>query len=191
MLRLMTRFAIVTAAFCAVPLASAAGGFGKAPKLGEKAPAFALAAIDGRHVTLARELERGPLVLVLLRGWPSYQSPLCARQFADFLDRAADLEKAGARVVWVYPGPADQLQQRAAEFTAGRTLPANFRVTIDPDYEFTKAYGLRWDESNETAYPATFVIDRKAVVRFERISIGYDRRARATDVLEALAALAR
>ncbi len=166
-----------------------AGGFGKAPKLGDKAPAFSLTALDGQRVTLASEAAHGPVVLVLLRGWPGYQCPFCTAQFADFLDHAGELEAAGARVVWVYPGASDQVQQRAREFTANRALPSNFRVTTDPDYTFTNAYGLRWDEPQETAYPATFVIDRATVVRFAQISISHDRRARAADVLKALARL--
>lgn len=168
-----------------------AGGFGKAPKIGEKAPAFSLTALDGRRVTLASEITHGPVVLVLLRGWPGYQCPFCTAQFADFLAHASELERAGARVVWVYPGPADQLEQHAREFTASRALPANFRLAIDPDYVFTNAYGLRWDAPQETAYPATFVLDHGGIVRFAQISVGHDRRARADDVLKALAAVPR
>lgn len=168
-----------------------AAGFGKAPKLGEKAPAFSLAALDGHRVTLDGERAHGPVVLVLLRGWPGYQCPFCTRQFADFLRHATELEATGARVVWIYPGPADQVQQRAKEFTAARAMPANFTVVPDPDYVFTEAYGLRWDEPNETAYPSTFVVDRNAIVRFARISIAHDGRAPAADVLKALASLPR
>jgi alkyl hydroperoxide reductase subunit AhpC len=51
---------------------------------------------------------------------------------------------------------------------------------------FTNAYGLRWDAPQETAYPATFVIDRDGIVRFAQISSGHDGRALATDVLKAL-----
>ena len=181
--------AVVLIALASASSARAAGGFSKAPRLGEKAPAFALTAIDGRRVTLANEVARGPVVLVLLRGWPGYQCPFCTRQFADFLDHARELDAARARVVWVYPGPADQVQQHATAFTASRALPRNFVVVPDPDYVFTNAYGLRWDEPQETAYPATFVVDRSSVVRFAQISIGHDQRAKAIDVLKALGAL--
>ena len=162
-----------------------------APKVGEKVPGFALTALDGSRVTLQEELDHGPVVLVLLRGWPGYQCPFCTRQFADFLAHAKEIEGVGARVVWVYPGPADQVEQRAREFTAARAMPGNFRVTTDPDYHFTLAYGLRWDAPNETAYPATFVIDRAATVRFAQISTGHDGRAQAVDVLKSLATLPR
>jgi hypothetical protein len=46
--------------------------------------------------------------------------------------------------------------------------------------------GLRWDAPDETAYPATFVIDRGGAVRFAQVSLGHDGRALATDVLKAL-----
>ena len=189
--RLIATTVVFLIALSSAPSALAAGGFGKAPKLGEQAPPFSLKDLDGRGVTLAGEVAHGPLVLVLLRGWPGYQCPFCTAQFADFLSHARELAAAGARVVWVYPGPSDQVAQRAKEFTASRALPPNFRVTTDPDYVFTNAYGLRWDEPQETAYPATFVIDPRGVVRFAKISIGHDQRALATDVLKALASLPR
>ena len=185
--RTLVTLAVLVSGFLALPVL--AGGFGAAPKIGQKAPAFALTSPEGEPVTLAGELARGPVVLVLLRGWPGYQCPFCTRQFGDFLAHARDLAASGARVVWVYPGPSDQVAQRAKEFTANKTLPSNFRIATDPDYAFTVAYGLRWDAPNETAYPATFVVDRGGVVRFARISIGHDGRARAEEVLKALAAL--
>jgi peroxiredoxin len=170
-------------------LPALAGGPGAAPAVGQKAPAFALTSPDGEPVTLAAELARGPVVLVLLRGYPGYQCPFCTRQFGDFLAHAKDLAASGARVIWVYPGPSDQVAQRAKEFMANTTLPGNVRIATDPDYAFTLAYGLRWDAPNETAYPATFVVDRRGIVRFAQISVGHDGRARAEDVLKALAAL--
>ena len=182
---------VLVAALAAVSPIIAARALGKAPKLGEKAPAFSLLDLDGQRVTLEGELTHGPVVLVLLRGWPGYQCPFCTRQFADFLRHASAFEAAQARVVWVYPGPSDSVQQHAREFLASRALPSAFRIVTDPDDVFTNAYGLRWDAPQETAYPATFVIDRSATVRFAQISVGHDGRALATDVLKALETLPR
>jgi thioredoxin-dependent peroxiredoxin len=185
------RATVLVAALAAVSSIVAAGGLGKAPELGEKAPPFSLLDLDGQRITLDGELTHGPVVLVLLRGWPGYQCPFCTRQFADFLGHAASFEAAGARVVWVYPGPSDSVQQHAREFLASRALPSAFRITTDPDYVFTNAYGLRWDAPDETAYPATFVIDRGGTVRFAQVSLGHDGRALATDVLTAMDRLPR
>lgn len=178
--------AIASAAVGGVALAA---GFGAAPKIGDKARPFSLTALDGARVTLDSEVARGPVVLVLARGWPGYQCPFCTRQFGDFLAHAQEIESLGARVVWVYPGPSDQVVQRANEFVAMRPLPANFRFVTDPDYTFTNAYGLRWDAPKETAYPATFVIDKASKVRWAQISNAHDGRAKASDVVAALKSL--
>ena len=172
-----------------VATATLSAGFGAAPKVGDKARPFTLTTLDGSSVSLAGETARGPVVLVLARGWPGYQCPFCTRQFADFVAHAKDIEAVGARVVWVYPGPSEEVVKRAREFVASTPLPAGFRFVTDPDYTFTNAYGLRWDAPNETSYPSTFVIDRSSIVRFAQISNAHDGRARARDVVAALNAL--
>lgn len=180
---------IPTIAAAVVATATLSAGFGAAPKVGDKARPFTLTALDGSSVSLAGETARGPVVLVLARGWPGYQCPFCTRQFADFVAHAKDIEALGARVVWVYPGPSEEVVKRAKEFVASTPLPAAFRFVTDPDYTFTNAYGLRWDAPNETSYPSTFVIDGSSIVRFAQISNAHDGRAKATDVVAALTAL--
>ena len=156
------------------------------PKVGDKAPDFTLAQIDGKKLTLSAELKSGPVVLIVGRGWVGYQCPFCNRQFGDFLKAATDIEAAGARVVWVYPGPADDVQKRAEEFAAGKPFPANFRFVLDPNYSFTLSYDLRWDAPQETAYPSTFVIDRTGIVRYALVSKSHGGRSRAADVIAEL-----
>jgi peroxiredoxin Q/BCP len=192
-LRYLTRrIAILSAAaLLALPVGrgSLLRAAGVTPKVGDKASDFTLAALDGSQVKLSTELAHGPVVLVMLRGWPGYQCPFCTRQFGDFLGHAKDLEATGARVIFVYPGSADQVKPRATEFTANKDMPSNFRFLVDPDYVFTLAYGLRWDAPKETSYPSTFVIDKTSTVRFAQISKAHDGRAAATDVMKALAAI--
>ena len=127
---------------------------------------------------------------MVLRGYPGYQCPICSKQVGEFVGKADQLKKAGARVVFVYPGPADKLKEHAAEFTKGKEkdYPAEFTLVLDPDYTFTNAYNLRWDAKNETAYPATFVIDGDRKVTFATVSKTHAGRAKADDVLKALAA---
>jgi peroxiredoxin Q/BCP len=161
------------------------------PKVGDKAPDFTLAALDGKKVTLSTELKNGPVVLVVGRGWVGYQCPFCNRQFGDFSKSAAEIEAAGARVVWVYPGPTESVQQRADEFAAGKAFPTNFRFVLDPNYAFTVSYALRWDAPQETAYPSTFVIDRAGIVRYALISRTHSGRATAADVLAVLATMGK
>ena len=157
--------------------------------LGETAPDFTLSTPDQTPFHLAKQLEEGPVVLLALRGWPGYQCPICTRQVGAFIAQADALEAAGAHVVLVYPGPAEQLTEHAEEFTSNTTLPANFSYVIDPDYSFTNLYGLRWDAERETAYPSTFVVDTQGFVQLAKVSQGHGDRAKIADVLTALGEL--
>lgn len=156
------------------------------PAVGEKVPDFALASLQGQTVRLSDELRRGPVVLVLLRGWPGYQCPFCTRQFADYLAHATDFERSGARVVFVYPGPPDGLKTHADAFIQSREMPVAFTFLLDPEYRFTHLYGLRWDAPGETAYPSTFVLNQAGTVRFAKTSRAHGDRVPAAVVLRVL-----
>jgi peroxiredoxin len=171
---------------CVLLASHGAASVAPTPKVGDKAPDFTLAQIDGKRLTLSAELKAGPVVLIVGRGWVGYQCPFCTRQFGDFLKAANDIEAAGARVVWVYPGPADDVQKRAEEFASGRSFPPNFRFVLDPNYALTLSYGLRWNAPQETAYPSTFVIDRRGIVRYALVSTSHAGRSTAAAVIAEL-----
>jgi peroxiredoxin len=158
------------------------------PAIGDKAADFGLKALDGKAVKLSAETAKGPVALLVLRGYPGYQCPLCTRQVSDFLGKAAEFKKAGATVLMVYPGPAADLDRHAKEFLAGKSLPDGFALLTDPDYTFTNAYRLRWDAKNETAYPSTFVIGKDGVIRYAVVSKTHVGRTQAAEVLKAIPA---
>ena len=158
------------------------------PDLGQAAPNFTLMSPDGAKVSLADAEKRGPVVLVVLRGFPGYQCPYCVKQVHDYEENAAGFAKAGATVLLVYPGPPANLDEHAKEFmTKENPMPAGMTLLVDPDYKFTNRYGLRWEKEHETAYPSTFLIDRQGVVFFRKISEGHGDRTTAADMLAELA----
>ena len=152
------------------------------PAVGAPAPDFTLNSVDGKAVRLSDVTATAPVVLVVLRGFPGYQCPYCQLQVRDFTRKAEAFTDAGVQVVFVYPGPVD----KATEAIAGKDFPASMKMLVDPDYAFTKQYGLRWDAPQETAYPATFLIDTKGVVNFAKIARMHGGRATATEVLDLL-----
>lgn len=156
------------------------------PAAGDKAPGFRLQTPDDKTVEMTDLLREGNLVLVVLRGWPGYQCPISADQLADFIEQADLFKAAGATVVFVYPGPADGLKDHAKEFLEDIALPEHFRLVVDPDYVFTNAWRLRWDQLAETAHPATFVIDPSGVVRFANVSKDHHGRVKADEAIKAL-----
>ena len=126
------------------------------------------------------------MVLVVLRGYPGYQCPYCNRQVQDFIQKSEGFADGGAHVILVYPGPPQDLDARANEFLADKRLPVNFDLVLDPGYQFTNLYGLRWNAEHETAYPSTFLIDRQGTVFFSKIVKDHGGRTTASEILEAL-----
>ena len=157
------------------------------PDIGQTAPQFSLSTPDGKQLSLSEFTGKGPVILVVLRGYPGYQCPYCVRQVHDFVENASKFAADGARVLLVYPGPPAALDQHAKEFlTKQNPLPVNVYLVIDPDYRFTNQYGLRWDAPHETAYPSTFLIDRHGIVFFRKIGTGHGDRTTAADTLAEL-----
>ena len=169
-------------------LAPACAQSAKPPAVGDTAPEFALAGLDGQAVKLSELVKDGPVSLIVLRGFPGYQCPLCTKQVGDLMASADEFAKLKTTVVLIYPGSAKGLNTQAREFIGSREFPANFRFLLDPDYKLTNAYGLRWDAPRETAYPSSFVIGRDGKVTFAQISKSHGGRVSAKDLLKELAA---
>jgi thioredoxin-dependent peroxiredoxin len=159
-------------------------------KVGSTAPDVSFQPLVGEEkVKLSSLTDDGPVVLVVLRGYPGYQCPICFRQTSDLVRHADDFKRLGAKVVLVYPGPADELAVRAHEFLKDVELPEPFVMMIDPDYAFTNLYNLRWDEPRETAYPSTLVLDPNRVIKFRTISHSHGDRAKTDEVIAAVEAI--
>jgi len=173
-------------AFFVLAIPACAGD--KPPAVGDEAKDFELDDVDGNKIKLSKFAGGKPVVLVVLRGNPGYQCPLCTKQVAELIAKGDDFAKAEAKVLLVYPGPAEKLIEKAKEFKKGVDYPKHFTMVTDPDYAFTKAYNLRWEAKNETAYPSTFVIDGTNKVTFVLVSDQHGGRAKTADVLKALAA---
>jgi len=176
---------VVLAAICAslvgVPL------FAETPTVGAKAPDFTLSTPTGKPVRMSKVQQGHDLVVVVLRGFPGYQCPYCVKQVHDFVDHAGDFATKNTRVLLVYPGPPAELDQHAKEFLEKQAeLPANVVLVTDPDYKVTNLYGLRWDAPHETAYPSTFVLDKRGMIVFEKISHSHGDRLSAQDALDHL-----
>jgi thioredoxin-dependent peroxiredoxin len=172
---------------CPISTASLAKDKLGRPEVGDSAADFELRSPDGKKMQLSKLTAAGPVIVIVLRGYPGYQCPVCSTQLGHFLAKAKSFEEVKAQVVMVYPGPAEGLKKHAEDFVSGKTLPANFHLVFDPDYAFTNAWQLRWDAPGETAYPATFVVDKKGKIRFAKISMTHGGRAGVDEVLKVLA----
>ncbi len=157
-----------------------------APKVGDKAPDFSLKTLTGEVVRLKELTAKSNVVLIVLRGWPGYQCPLCTKLVHDYAESASGFAAAKARIVMVYPGPAEDLKAHAQEFLGNKQWPKDFIFVTDPDYSMVDAYGLRWKAPKETAFPSTLLIDKKGVIRFAKVSHSHGDRTQASDTLTEL-----
>lgn len=158
----------------------------KIPAVGDTFPEFKMTDTAGSEFDSAKALEAGPVVVVVLRGYPGYQCPACSGQARSYIGRSTDFAGKKARVVFIYPGESDGLADHANEFMGATKLPKGFSMVVDGDYELTKKLGLRWNMPNETAYPSTFVIAGSGKTVYAKVSKTHGGRADVDEVLKAL-----
>lgn len=166
------------------------------PAVGEEVPGFELPKINAQDedptdgevpTTKLEDLTKDhDVVLLVLRGWPGYQCPICSRQVGQFITKADQLTEHGVEVVMIYPGPADLLAAHAKEFQGDKTFPDNYHYLTDPDYKFTNAWGLRWEAPRETAYPSTFIIGKDGLLKFGHTSTTHGDRVNVETVVKEL-----
>src|SRR5262245_51073729 len=118
--RYLLQLALVAFAFPVCLLA------GTPPKIGDTAPDFELKTLDGQPVRLSVLRSNSPVVLIVLRGWPGYQCPVCTAQVQDYISSADGFASAKVRVLMVYPGPAPDLKAHAKEFLNKKEWPKDF-----------------------------------------------------------------
>lgn len=180
----------ITFLFCSVGFSNA-GEVKVGPKEGSKLKDFSATTMNGGKFQLSKLVEKGSVVIVMLRGFPGAQCPVCSTQVAGYIAKADEFDKQrNTPVVFIYPGKGNNLEKRAKEFTAPLEaevdLPSNFIFVLDQDYKITNHLGLRWDAPNETAYPAAFVIDHDGYIQFAKVSDNHRGRATADEILEFL-----
>ncbi len=89
--------------FACLFLMSAASAI-EPPSKGDLAPDFKLPVVgEDRYVSLQELCRSGPIVLVVLRGFPGYQCPLCTQQVGTLRNRVKALGEVTEHVLLIYP----------------------------------------------------------------------------------------
>jgi len=171
----------------------------RAPKEGKRAPDFTLPDQLGRQVSLAGELEHGPVVLIFYRGeW----CPYCNIMLHTYGLRTGDFSDRGVRLVAVSPQTPDN------SLTMAEKHDLAFPVLSDEGGEVIGMFGLKYDIEAQSRdllssagidvarfngtggwilpAPAVFVIDREGIVRFASVQGDYTYRVEPDAVLAAL-----
>jgi peroxiredoxin len=176
-----------------------AEGVGQGLAVGQRAPDFQLANQAKREVKLAEVLARGPVVLKFIRGeW----CPICNTEVAALKRIAPQLRELGTTLLIINPQKPDKSLALDGKHALGLDILSdekqevirrfNLQFTVPlPVQEVYKTIGLNLPEhtadgSWNLPVPATFVLDKKGVIRARHVDVNYMRRMEPADILEAV-----
>jgi peroxiredoxin len=165
-------------------------------KVGAKSPSFELPDHNGKLVSSAHLLAKGPLVLLFIRGrW----CPFCVGQMEAMNYITAEIEAAGASLVAVSP----QTEKQAFFMHDQHKLA--FPLLVDTHNQLARQFGLVYrvpeeqqglyrstfvnlpfangDPSWELPIPATFVIGRDNTILFASANEDYTDRPEPLEIL--------
>ncbi len=117
--------------------------------IGDTAPDFQLAGLDGAQVKLA-DLHGQPAVLIFWTAW----CPVCREEAPHFNELAAKYEPQGVHVIGI------NIQDSPARTEGGiKDFGIKYRVVRDADASVTRSYKV-------TGTPTILFLDRNGVVRY-------------------------
>jgi peroxiredoxin len=175
------------------------GAGSNAPQTGEPMPPFVLPDQEGRLVSLANVLERGPAAITFHRG---HWCPWCRINANTLASVQDEITEAGGQVVAIMPDrqrfAAEFKREAASPFMVltdldnGYALLLNLAIWVGPDLErMLTSYERRLpdyqgNDSWTLPIPATFVVDQEGIVRTRFVDPDFRRRMTIDDLIGAL-----
>ncbi len=185
-------FLVLLIAVCLGPQASTQGQDANASRqleVGQRAIDFELPIVNGDgYLSLSDTYKGGPTVVIFLRGYPGYQCPICLDGKSTRWSTAPKCShQAAHRVVLVYPGQTrDSSASRRFHGSRG-DCPSRWSSLRDDDHESRESVGRAMEfNPRETAYPATFVLDRYGRVAWKKVSRSHAERSSVEEILKEL-----
>jgi peroxiredoxin len=76
--------------------------------------------------------------------------------------------------------------QKVSDRVYGNDSKSNIELLSDPGHKVINSYGLLNPESRGLPHPATYIIDKKGIVRWKFVEVNYRIRPDSEQVLKAL-----
>jgi peroxiredoxin len=171
----------------------------RAKKVGDKAPVFTLKDPDGKEVSSAELLAKGPLIVSFYRG---FWCPYCNMELQALQAALPEFEKLGASLVAISP----QTAPNSRKSTRDNNL--TFPILSDTKGDIGAAFGLKFklpdylvdlyknfkndlpsfnDDAEWTLpMPGRFVIGQDGTILYAEVNPDYTRRPEPEDMLPAL-----
>lgn len=147
-------------------------------RVGQRAPSFTLKDQNGGDVSLQSLVQKGVVVLVFYRSadW----CPYCKQQLVDLQRNLKEIEAGGTQLVGLSYDSVPGLKRFANK-------RISFPLLSDPGSRTIDAYNVRDQAVNDgVALHATFIIDRKGVVRAKLFQVGYAQRPAVDALVKAI-----
>jgi peroxiredoxin len=174
-----------TDGLCASPRTSLTEINGKQPvseefglPVGKRAPSFTLKDQNERDVSLPSLLQKGAVVVVFYRSadW----CPYCKQQLVDLQRNLNEIEAGGTQLVGISYDSVPSLKRFANKRISFPLLSDSGSKTID-------AYNIRDKGVNDgVSRHATFIIDKKGVVRAKLFQVSYAERPAVDALIKAI-----
>lgn len=155
--------------------------------VGAMAPDFTLARFGGGTTTLSSMRTKKNVVLVFYRG---YWCPYCIAQLKEMRSLLTDELKKDTEMLVVSIDDDKGTQTAITRITADG-MKADFTFLSDPDHAVIARYGVTNPAGSRRGipHPATYVIDKKGVVRWRDVQTDYKIRPTNAAVLTAVTSL--
>jgi peroxiredoxin len=171
-------------------------------QIGDQFPSFTLPNAVGENVSSADLLGKGPMLISFYRGeW----CPFCNLEVAALQARLGDFQAKGVTLVAVSPelpnGNLTMTEKHALQFPVlsdkGNTLARKLGIVFKQPDSLRPIFdkfghdlvGRNGDDSFEVPVPATFLVDRKGVVKNSFVDPNYIKRLEPSTALEWVDAL--
>ena len=154
--------------------------------MGQKAPEFSLPDSDKRARTLSEFTRQGTVILAF---FPFAFSGVCDKEMCTFRDGFGELQQANAQLVGISVDSAYSLKAFA------QTYNLQFPLLSDFNKKVTRLYGVLQDPWGGLGYKgvakrATFVVDRRGVLRHRWVTDVPSEEPPYPDVVKAVQKLA-
>ncbi len=155
--------------------------------VGAMAPDFSLAKFGGGTTTLSSMRGKKNVVLVFYRG---YWCPYCITQLKEMRSLLSDELRKDTEMLVVSIDDEKGTQTAVTRIGADGTQP-DFSFLSDPDHAVIGRYGVMNPAGSRRGipHPATYVIDKKGVVRWRDVQTDYKIRPTNAAVLSAVRAI--
>ncbi len=168
--------------------------------IGQTAPDFSAIDADSAKFSLAKEMKKGPVVLIFYRG---FWCPICNRHLSTIQDSLQQITQKGATVAAISPEKPEYLKKMEEK------TGAKFRLLYDEGYKISNAYDVTFtpeskqifvynkllgaklkkthsDESQRLPIPATYIIDKNGKIIWRHFDPDYKKRLTIKEILQNL-----